>query len=83
MAALDKMTRRAACRVGLKYIGQILPGMDADLVIFDPDTISDGPTFTDFDRPNTGIDAVLVSGIPVVEGNELTGSLPGRILVRC
>ena len=82
MAALDKMTRRAAGRIGLKNKGQILPGMDADLVIFDPETIADGPTFTDFDRPNTGIDAVLVSGVPVVENNELTGSLPGRLLVR-
>ena len=83
MAALDKMTRRAAARIGLKNKGQILPGMDADLVIFDPETIADGPTFTDFDRPNTGIDAVLVYGVPVVENNELTGRLPGRLLARC
>ena len=82
MEALDKMTRRAARRIGLPTKGQIKEGMDADLVIFDPDTISDGATFTDITLPNRGIEAVLVSGVVTVEGSTLTGALPGRFLSR-
>ncbi len=82
MEALDKMTRRAARRLGLSGKGQVAPGMDADLVIFDPDTIADGAEFTDITLPNRGIDLVLVSGAPTVENGVLTGALPGRFLCR-
>lgn len=82
MEALDKMTRRAAARMGLAGKGQVKPGLDADLVIFDPETIADGAEFTDITLPNRGIDAVLVAGQTVVENNVLTGALPGRFLSR-
>lgn len=82
MEALDKMTRRAAGRIGLPAKGQVKPGLDADLVIFDPDTIADGAEFTDITIPNRGISAVLVAGQTVVEDNVLTGALPGRFLGR-
>lgn len=82
MEALDKMTRRAAARVGLDGKGQVKPGLDADLVLFDPETIADGAEFTDITIPNRGIDAVLVAGQTVVENNVLTGALPGRFLSR-
>lgn len=82
MEALDKMTRRAARRLGLSAKGDVAPGMDADLVIFDPAEIADGAEFTDIARPNRGIDMVLVSGVPTVEAGVLTGALPGGFLSR-
>lgn len=80
MEALDKMTRRAAFRLGLTAKGQIKPGMDADLTIFDPAAIADGAEFTDITRPNRGIQAVLVNGVTTVEKGKETGALPGRYL---
>ncbi|MBE7003752.1 MAG: hypothetical protein E7425_05640, partial [Ruminococcaceae bacterium] len=82
MEALDKMTRRAAARVGLPAKGQIKPGMDADLTIFDPDMIADGAEFTNVDIPNRGIAATLVGGVAVAENGHPTGARPGRFLSR-
>ena len=78
--ALDKMTRRAAACIGLPSKGEIRPGMDADLTIFDPDTIIDGATYTDTSIPNKGIDRVMIGGRTVCAGGELTGDKPGRVL---
>ena len=78
--ALDKMTRRAALRLGLKGKGEIRPGMDADLTVFDPAVIADGPAFTDITLPNRGIHTVLVNGVATVKGGRETGARPGRYL---
>ena len=80
--ALDKMTRRAADRMSLTGKGEIKTGMDADLVIFDPDTIIDGAEYTDTSKPNKGIDYVIIAGEPIVDHNEMTGALTGRVLDR-
>ncbi len=35
-----------------------------------------------FDLLITGIDMVMVAGVPTVEHNRMTGALPGRFLAR-
>lgn len=63
--------------------GRMRPGFDADLVVFDPETVSDESTFTDSCRPSTGYAYVLVGGEPVIaEGVLCTDSLPGRAIRR-
>ncbi|MEH1127003.1 amidohydrolase family protein [Micromonospora sp. CPCC 206061] len=58
--------------------GRIQPGADADIVLFDPDTIADRATFTEI-RPSAGIAHVLVNGEFVVRDHELVpDALPGR-----
>ncbi|MCW6004995.1 amidohydrolase family protein, partial [Micromonospora sp. CPCC 205371] len=58
--------------------GRIQPGADADIVLFDPDTIADRATFTEI-RPSTGIAHVLVNGEFVVHDHQLVpDALPGR-----
>lgn len=59
--------------------GRIAAGADADIVVFDPETISDQATYTVSTRPSTGIRHVLVNGTFVVRDSQLvTGARPGR-----
>lgn len=78
--AVRKMTSLPARRLGLWNRGLIRPGMVADLVAFDPDTVEDRATYTDPHRYPVGIIWVIVSGTPVVEQGEHTGLLPGKVL---
>ena len=59
--------------------GRLQPGSDADLVVFDPATISDQASYADSTRPSAGIRHVLVNGSFVVrDGDIVPGALPGR-----
>jgi len=67
----------------MKKKGRMQEGMDADIVIFDPDTISDVGTYQDPNRPAVGVQAVLVNGEAVVTGGELIlDAAPGRPIRR-
>ena len=78
--AVRKMTSMPAERLGIWDRGLIRPGMIADLVAFDPDTVEDTATYTDPHRYPNGIMWVIVSGEPVVEQGEHTGVLRGKVL---
>jgi N-acyl-D-amino-acid deacylase len=49
--------------------------------VFDPDTIHDLATFDNPNQLSVGMDAVLVNGVPVIEGGKATGALPGQVLL--
>jgi N-acyl-D-aspartate/D-glutamate deacylase len=80
--AIRKMTSLPAWRFGAPGRGRIEQGALADIVVFDPATITDHATFEDPHSFSTGVDHVLVNGIPVLRDGSLTGQRPGRVLRR-
>jgi len=58
-------------------------GMDADITIFDPETVKDNSTPQYGARPTTGIPYVLVNGTVVVKDSKvLKGVYPGQPIRR-
>jgi N-acyl-D-amino-acid deacylase len=92
--AVRKLCAEPASLLGLVGRGHLEPGYFADLVVFDPDTVSPGPIRRVFDMPAdgerlladepTGIEHVLVNGT-VIRGESVSVPLdrrqrPGRVL---
>jgi N-acyl-D-amino-acid deacylase len=60
--------------------GLLRPGMKADMVVFDPESVRDTATFDDPRQHPEGIPHVVVNGSVVKEAGLHTGARPGRIL---
>jgi len=60
----------------------IRSGYVADIVVFDPATVSDRSTYAAGRTLADGVDHVLVNGTLVLENGEPTGATPGRALRR-
>jgi len=77
--AVRRITGLPADTYRLKDKGYIRVGYDADLVLFDKNTVIDGATYTDPFVPNRGIEAVFVLGQAAVVNNIPTGVYNGRM----
>jgi dihydroorotase/N-acyl-D-amino-acid deacylase len=75
--AIRKMTSSVADRLSLRDRGLLRAGMKADVVIFDPQTVTDNATFEAPHQLSTGVRDVWVNGVRVVNGGVHTGALPG------
>ncbi len=80
--AVRRMTSLAAEHVGLKRRGTITPGAYADLVLFDPATVTDHATPAAPHLVSTGVEGVWVNGRPVWRAAKVTGIHPGRVISR-
>ncbi len=87
--AISLLTDRQARLYGLRDRGRIAEGWNADLVIFDEDTVGPGPVEWRNDLPGgagrlyaeaEGVGHVVVNGAEIVRGTELTGARPGTLL---
>ena len=87
--AVRRLTFESASIFGLHDRGLLRPGMVADIVIFDPDTVKPLPleVLHDFPsgakrikEPAQGIMATIVNGEVLLEDGKHTGALPGRVL---
>jgi len=80
--AVRKMTSLPAQTFGLNQKGLIKEGFDADITIFDPDTIIDKADYAEPDRPPEGIRWVLVNGKIAVDQGKIMGAKSGKVLRR-
>ena len=80
--AIRKMTGLPASTLGMIEQGYIMPGMAANLTVFDPRTIIDHSTYERPTQLPEGIQFVLVNGELAVRRGEVTGRAAGEVLLR-
>jgi len=78
--AVRRMTSLSAQRLGLKDRGLLREGYWADVVVFDPNRITDRATFSSPKQYPDGINYVLVNGHVVIDRGNHTGERPGVVL---
>ncbi|MBQ8833932.1 MAG: amidohydrolase family protein [Oscillospiraceae bacterium] len=76
--AIEKMTAKPADRLHLETKGRLNVGADADITIFDYETVKDGATFAEPALPPKGIEYVLISGEIALEKGEIVKSDCGK-----
>ena len=77
---IGKMSALPAQRMRLTDRGVLKTGLWADIVIFDPERLTDRATFQNPNQLSVGMDYVLVNGVPVISDGKMTNALPGRVL---
>ena len=87
--AVQRLTFDSAAAFGIYDRGLVQPGMAADLVVFDPDTVAPRKEDVVHDFPANGwrmreladgIHYTVVNGEVLLEKGEHTGAHPGRVL---
>ena len=76
--AVRKASSAVADRLGLRDRGLLRDGLAADIVVFDPATVTDRATYTDPHHLSEGIRDVFVNGVAVLRDGEHTGAMPGQ-----
>lgn len=86
MSAIRKMSLMPAERLQtmvpmMARKGRVQVGCDADLTLFDPQTVGEQATYEHAFLPSHGIPWVLVAGTPVVRAGKLVEeALPGQAI---
>ena len=78
--AIRKFSALPAQRMRLNDRGVLKVGLWADVVVFDPEKITDRATFEQPHRLSEGMDYVLINGVPVIAEGKMTRALPGKVL---
>ena len=78
--AIRKMTSFPAQKLGLHYRGIIRENMWADIVVLDPNEVIDRATYENPHQFPEGIKHVIINGELLVEDEQQSEKLPGRIL---
>ena len=78
--AVRKLAYLPATNLRLKKRGALLKGYYADVVIFDPKTVTDHATYTKPHQYATGVSDVFVNGVQVLKEGQHTGATPGRFV---
>jgi N-acyl-D-amino-acid deacylase len=78
--AIHKMSGMPAERLKLGDRGLLKPGMKADVVVFDPATVSDKATFEKPHQYSVGFRDVIVNGKFAMRDSKVTSERAGRVL---
>jgi N-acyl-D-amino-acid deacylase len=77
---IRRLTSFPASNLGLRRRGWLKPGYYADVVVFDPATITDRATYAKPKQLATGVNDVFVNGVQVWRNGKHTGATPGRFV---
>lgn len=85
-----RLSHMSAAAIGLEGIGTLLPGMPADIVVYDLENLKvtpDQPVYEEIlgggkrlIEKASGYRAIIVNGVATFEYDQCTGKLPGRVL---
>jgi len=78
--AIYKLTQLSAQKLKIEDRGLLSPGYYADVVVFDPQTITDRATFEQPHQYAEGIEHVFVNGTQVLKDGTHTGAMPGSFV---
>ena len=79
---IQKITQFPAQRMRLKDRGTLREGAWADVVVFDPERITDRATIQNPCAYSEGVRWLFVNGTAAIADGRLTGAKPGRVLRR-
>jgi N-acyl-D-amino-acid deacylase len=74
------MTSLPAANLKLDKRGMLAKGSFADVVVFDPDSISDKATYENPHQYSLGVKHVFINGVQVLSNGDHTYATPGRII---
>ena len=74
------MTTMAAQHIGMPNKGTLRPGSDADIVVFDPETVKERSTFAQPMLEPVGIRRVLIAGHTALKDGQIVDGTLGRAL---
>lgn len=77
---IHRLTGLPASNWKLTDRGCLRAGCHADIVIFDPGTITDHATYEEPQQYATGVSDVFVNGVQVLREGEHTGATPGQVV---
>jgi N-acyl-D-amino-acid deacylase len=75
-----RLSALPAHNLGLHDRGRLQAGYYADIVVFDPKTVTDHATYTQPQQFATGVSDVLVNGQAVLKDGEPTGAPAGQVV---
>lgn len=78
--AIYKLAKLPAINLHLKKRGSLKVGNYADVLVFDPQKVSDHATYENPHQYSTGMIDVFVNGVEVLENGNHTGATPGRFV---
>lgn len=78
--AVRKASSAVSTRLSLTDRGVIKVGLKADVIVFDPSTITDNATFDKPHQLSTGVRDMFVNGVAVLRNGTHTGAKPGVVV---